>query len=1027
MKETLVGTDEDRKQDGCRVVVGAEEAAAARLAWPDAPIVALVEASEPDQAVYARCAGADVVVPTADLAAGWRQDTPGLAVAVSAAASLAERRVGVRDSLRHSAHDLGQSLSAITLATELAIDEDDKNDRLLDQIRSQTRDAGVHAWRVGRVGCSSPSALRPVDLSSILHRIATVEPDVAVYHSTGPVWVLGDEPKLERLLEDLIQLGRRTAANQRIDVRPGVHGTVEIALRGRGSPRQPSPQPPPNDDEFGLGAMTELATDLGATLRVDRTVAGSDRDPDPAHPGPNAVVRLSLSLLPHDGRQAGLIKVPPDRMAIQTAILEGVLRHAPLSESLEAIVTAIEQQLPGTKCSILLLDDQRCLNHGAGASLPEPYRRGIDGVAIGYGQGSCGTAAFLGRPVIATDVATDPHWVDFCDLAIEHGLRSCWSTPILAADGGAVLGTFAVYRSEVWEPDDAATRLVSRFTYLAAIAIGHQRLFSALAESESRFRGAFEGATAGMALVDPDGSFLMVNPALCTMLDTDAAGLSDGNVLQLIEPANRTLVTDGWNELLAERNQADGADREPIEVPIVARPGHEPLWVSLRSSVVATDAGQRPYLYIEMRDITASRRHAVERRAREAAEAANQAKSDLLALVSHELRTPLNAILGFAQVMQLIELDATQRSETVENIMKAGRHLLDLINELLDLSQIEAGQLSTSVEDIDADVAIDEAMQILRPLGDSRQITLRRGLGPKLAWSATAEVADATNQPAVVKADRQCLRQVLINLLGNAVKFTPTGGEVGVVVSRTDEATVRIQVFDSGPGIPPEALDQLFQPFHRLAPDANPGAEGTGLGLSVAARLVEEMDGRIGVQSRPGAGSCFWVDLPGLTGPDRWADCVQQPTVTAGPAVAEQTTTTGTVLYIEDDPACVQVMTAALALRPGVALVTAGTAADGLATARSGAVDAILLDIGLPDGSGWDLLRAIREWPETAAIPVVVLTAGPGVVPAGVPCPDRVMTKPLDIGACIETIDEFLTPDPGQAELQRSPGGSSER
>lgn len=1012
MKETIVGTDQDRKQDRCRVVVGAEEAMAARSAWPDAPIVALVEASEPTQAVLARCAGADVVVPTADLAEGWRQDTSGLAMAVSAATALAGRRTGRRDVLQRSAHDLGQALSAINLATELAIVEDNKNDRLLHQIGTQARDAGANAWRAAQAGSGSPGALCPVDLSSLLHRVATVETDVAVFDSTGSVSVLGDEQRMEQLLEELIQHGRRSATNQIIEVRVGAAGTVEMTIRGTGTPR-PKPAEGEKDDEveFGLAAMSDVVTDIGGRLLVESS------------PGRHASTRLSLPLLPDDDEQSGLVKVPPDGMAIQTAILEGVLQHVPLAESLEAIVAAIEQQLPGTKCSVLLLDDQRCLNHYAGEGLPEPYRLAIDGVPIGYGQGSCGTAAFLARPVVAADVATDAHWVDFRDVALEHDLRSCWSTPILAADGGAVLGTFAVYRSEAWEPDESAIRLVSRFTYLAAVAIGHHRLFTAVAESESRFRGAFEGATAGMALVGLDGSFLMVNPALCAMLETDPVTLANGNVLDLLQPADRELIAAGWNELLAASSES-GVNQGPTEVPIAARPDHEPLWVSLRSSLVATDDGQQPYFYIEIRDITASRRHAVERRAREAAEAANRAKSDLLALVSHELRTPLNAILGFAQVMQLIELDAAQRTRSVDNIMTAGHHLLDLINELLDLSMIEAGQLSTTVEDINADDIVDEVLEIVGPLADSRDISLRRGLGNTPAAYLVAFEHEPIGGSAVLHADRQAVRQVLINLLGNAVKFTPTGGDVGIVITGAVEDMVRLSVVDSGPGIPPDAIDGLFQPFHRLVPDTNPDAEGTGLGLSVAARLVEEMDGRIGVDSRLGEGSCFWVDLPGCvnpndqlagTGSEGEADVGNQA-VTSGlsPAPVDQSGPAGVVLYIEDDTACVQVMTAALALRPGLTLRTAGTVANGITAAQSGDVDVILLDIGLPDGSGWEVLATLREQPETASIPVLVLTAGPGALPSEVPSPDRIMIKPLDIGACIEALDELLIADRGR-------------
>ena len=248
-------TGQDRKRDECRVVVGAEEAAAARAAWPDVPIVALVQASAPTQAVFARSAGADVVLPIDDLAAGWRSDTPGLEVAVSAASSLAERRVGVRQSSRRSAHDLGQALSAINLAAELAIGKEAKSERLLHEIRTQAQDAGAHAWRAGRAGRSSEVALGPVDLSALLHRIATAEPDVAVYDSSESAWVLGDAAPIEALLEELIQRGRHSATNQRIDVAVGADAMVEITIRGAGKPRSPLPE---TEIEFGFLAWTCL-------------------------------------------------------------------------------------------------------------------------------------------------------------------------------------------------------------------------------------------------------------------------------------------------------------------------------------------------------------------------------------------------------------------------------------------------------------------------------------------------------------------------------------------------------------------------------------------------------------------------------------------------------------------------------------------------------------------------------------------------------------------------------------------------
>lgn len=405
-----------------------------------------------------------------------------------------------------------------------------------------------------------------------------------------------------------------------------------------------------------------------------------------------------------DGRGLGLASI--DQATAQANILEGVVRHAPLSESLDAIVAAIENQLPHTACSVLLLRHGRTLHHGAAAKLPPAYCEMIDGVTIGLGQGSCGTAAFTGRPVIAGDVTTDQNWVQFREIAAMHGLRSCWSTPIVA-EGGEVLGTFAVYTANVWTPDRTAVQLVERFTYLAAIAIEHHRLF--------------------------------------------------------------------------------GAD------------------------------------------------------------ASNKAKTDFLALVSHELRTPLNAILGFAQVMQMVDLDPEQRVDSVDQIIRAGQHLRDLIDELLDLSRIEAGQLSVIAEDVEPGAVIGEVLDLVRPLATSRDISL---ISPPVAGVPQ------------VHADQRCVRQVLINLIANAVKYTPVGGRVQVEAERTTEEMVRISITDSGPGISPDSIAELFQPFHRLEQDGPIEPKGTGLGLALSARLMDEMDGRIGVESTPGTGSCFWVELP---------------------------------------------------------------------------------------------------------------------------------------------------------------------
>ncbi len=547
----------------------------------------------------------------------------------------------------------------------------------------------------------------------------------------------------------------------------------------------------------------------------------------------------------------------------------------------------------------------------------------------------------------------------------------------------------------MWRPDPDAIRLVQRFTYLAAVAIDHHRLFGALAESESRFRNAFEGAGAGLALIQLDGRVLKVNPSLSKLVGQPESVLLASNLLSLFDPGSRRRIRAAW-ESLATGSGAEAADQPVLEVPLAITPGTDPVWVSLTTSIIATEGEQS--LYVEVRDVTAARRHSAEQRARQAAEASNRAKSDFLALVSHELRTPLNAILGFAQVLQLsdLSLDAAQRADSIDQMVRAGEHLRDLIDQLLDLSRIEAGQLAVKAERVHTAEVIRTAVDLVSPLAMSRNISLVEN----------RHRADQLH----VRADRRCLRQVLINLLGNAVKYTPVNGRVEVVVNELASGNIRIAVNDTGPGIAAESIDQLFQPFHRLESEFDGRAEGTGLGLALTARLMAEMDGTIGVESDVGHGSSFWVEFPPASPIETISFVADRknthsPSAPAG-ALAREKVATGVVLYIEDDEASVQMMRAALQSRPLIELRTAGSATDGAAQLRAGDIDLVLLDIGLPDRSGWDLLCDLRT--TSPKLPVVVLTAATDTPSTAVPRYDRLLTKPVDIVEAISAIDSLL-------------------
>ncbi len=237
--------------------------------------------------------------------------------------------------------------------------------------------------------------------------------------------------------------------------------------------------------------------------------------------------------------------------------------------------------------------------------------------------------------------------------------------------------------------------------------------------------------------------------------------------------------------------------------------------------------------------------------AREAAERANQAKSEFLSRMSHELRTPLNAILGFAQLLEMDSLSEEQ-SKYVRHILTAGRHLFDLINEVLDIARIEAGRLSISLEPVSAGELVRESLDLVAPLAVEKAVNLH------------VKVTEAFER--FVMADRQRLRQVLLNLLSNAIKYNRIGGEVDLAAELVSDRRLRIVVDDTGPGIAPDKMERLFTPFERLGAEET-AVEGAGLGLAVSRRLMEAMIGRIGVESRLGKGSSFWVELPTVGGP----------------------------------------------------------------------------------------------------------------------------------------------------------------
>jgi len=376
------------------------------------------------------------------------------------------------------------------------------------------------------------------------------------------------------------------------------------------------------------------------------------------------------------------------------------------------------------------------------------------------------------------------------------------------------------------------------------------------------------------------------------------------------------------------------------------------------------------------------------------AEKANLAKSDFLSSMSHELRTPLSAILGFAQLIESgSPLPTPSQKRSIEQILKAGWYLLELINEILDLSQIESGKLPLSLEPISLNEVVRECQAMIEPQAQKSGI---RMTFPRF------EI------PHFVKADRTRVKQVLINLLSNAIKYNKVGGSVVVDYIESTPGRIRICVKDTGEGLSPDKLMQLFQPFNRLGKEAGV-EEGTGIGLMVSKRLVELMKGEIGVESTIGVGSVFWIDL-NLTAEPRRAAAAAKPT-----AVAQAQVQAGaqlrTLLYVEDNPANLMLVEDLIARRPDIRLLSATDGNGGIKIARASRPDMILMDINLPGISGIQALKILRADPATAHIPVVALSANaiPRDIEKGLAAGFfRYLTKPIKVNEFMDTLDEAL-------------------
>jgi PAS domain S-box-containing protein len=456
-----------------------------------------------------------------------------------------------------------------------------------------------------------------------------------------------------------------------------------------------------------------------------------------------------------------------------------------------------------------------------------------------------------------------------------------------------------------------------------------------------------------------------------------------GEQLRLLMPTGFEDASEGLAQV------APGTTVEHYETTRKTKDGRT-IDVSLTISPIKDAEGNVIGLSRIARDVSERKQIEAEREAaREEADRANQAKSEFLSRMSHELRTPLNAVLGFAQLLELDPLVPAQRDATNE-ILKAGQHLLELIDEVLDLSRIEAGRLRLSLEPVDVIQVAEECLSLLRPQAQQESIGL--------TLSRQAE------GPVFAVADRQRLKQILLNLLSNSIKYNRERGTVDVVIARVaGNERIRIDVTDTGYGIPADRIEHLFEPFERLGAEGSE-IEGTGLGLALTRPLVEVMGGSISVMSAYEEGSTFSVELvadPSTETEDALGPDTRSP---------DSTPTGHTVLYVEDNLANLKLMERVLARRPGIGLVSAMQGRLGVTLARAHRPDLIFLDQNLPDMSGLEVLRRLRADPGTGELPIVVISADASdglrrrMFNAGA---SEFVTKPFDVDRLLEILDVF--------------------
>jgi PAS domain S-box-containing protein len=528
-----------------------------------------------------------------------------------------------------------------------------------------------------------------------------------------------------------------------------------------------------------------------------------------------------------------------------------------------------------------------------------------------------------------------------------------------------------------------------------------------LDNSRARYFDLYDLAPVGYCTLNEQGLILQANLNAAVLLGVARSAL-------VRQPISAFIFRDDQDIYYRFRKQLfETAEPQWCDLQLVKQDG-TPQWTQLAATSAVDEEGVR-VMRLVLNDISDRKRVEAEREAldrvlqdnnadletaRRVAEQANRAKSVFLSSMSHELRTPLSAILGFSQLLASGTPPPTpSQQRSLDQVLKAGWYLLELINEILDLAVIESGKVSLSMEPVSLAEVMRECESMIEPQKQKYGISV---------------VFPGLEIPCFVYADRTRVKQVICNLLSNAIKYNTVGGAVVVAYSAAAQDTVRVGISDTGAGLTPEQLTQLFQPFNRLGQQGGV-IEGTGVGLVVSKRLIEFMGGSIGVESTVGKGSLFWIDLK-LASETQKAAATSAASAALASAVIAQAHDAAeaplrTLLYVEDNPANLLLVEEIIARRPGIRFLKATNGISGIEIAHAAKPDVILMDINLPGISGIDALKILSKSPDTAHIPVVALSANamPHDIEKGLEAGFlRYLTKPIKIHEFMAALDVAL-------------------